>query len=51
MRDKLIHNYFGVDLDQVWLTATIDAPILKSAVIMILTTLQAGRENPSADVQ
>jgi len=24
MRDKLIHDYFGVDIMQVWLTATQD---------------------------
>ena len=26
MRDKLIHDYFGVDIGQVWLTATEDLP-------------------------
>ena len=26
MRDKLIHDYFGVDIDEVWLTATNDCP-------------------------
>jgi uncharacterized protein with HEPN domain len=41
MRDKLIHDYFGVNLDQVWLTATTDIPELKSAVLIILATLQA----------
>jgi len=29
MRNKLIHGYFGVDLDAVWDTATIDIPKLK----------------------
>ncbi len=29
MRDKLIHDYMGVDLDAVWDTATIDIPELK----------------------
>ena len=28
MRDKLIHDYFGVDLDAVWLTARDDVPVL-----------------------
>lgn len=28
MRDKLIHDYFGVDIMQVWLTATEDLPPL-----------------------
>lgn len=36
MRDKLIHNYFGVDLDKVWLTATEDLPFLQEEVAGIL---------------
>ena len=38
MRDKLIHNYLGVDLEQVWLTAKDDIPNLKTAVNEILKT-------------
>ncbi len=45
MRDKLIHDYFGVNLDQVWLTATTDIPKLKIAVTTILATLQADPGN------
>ena len=30
MRDKLIHDYFGVDLDAVWDTAKSDVPALKN---------------------
>jgi uncharacterized protein with HEPN domain len=40
MRDKLIHQYFGVDLDKVWLTARDDLPALKSEVLNILSDLQ-----------
>jgi len=36
MRDKLIHDYFGVDLDAVWLTARDDVPVLKAEVTRIL---------------
>ena len=36
MRDKLIHDYFGVDIDQVWLTAIEDLPVLKAQVEKIL---------------
>ncbi|HDD59763.1 MAG TPA: DUF86 domain-containing protein [Euryarchaeota archaeon] len=36
MRDKLIHGYFGVDLDAVWDTATIDVPSLKERLEEIL---------------
>ncbi len=36
MRDKLIHQYFGVDLNAVWLTATEDLPALKAAIVQLL---------------
>jgi len=41
MRDKLIHDYFGVDIDTVWLTAKDDIPILKDQVKKILQDLGA----------
>jgi len=37
MRDKLIHNYLGVDLDAVWDTAKKDIPVLKKEVKKILS--------------
>ena len=39
MRDKLIHDYFGVDLDKVWLTAIEDLPLLQEEVSAILRQL------------
>ena len=36
MRDKLIHDYFGVDVNQVWLTATLDLPPLAERIKDIL---------------
>ena len=36
MRDKLIHNYFGVDIEKIWLTATEDLPSLKTEVQLML---------------
>jgi uncharacterized protein with HEPN domain len=39
MRDKLIHHYFGVDIDKVWLTAKDDLPTLKVEVKEILAEL------------
>jgi len=39
MRDKLIHQYFGVDIDKVWLTAKDDLPTLKTEVVKILRDL------------
>lgn len=32
MRDKLIHDYFGVDADVVWKTIKDDIPYLKSLI-------------------
>ncbi len=39
MRDKLIHDYFGVDVDTVWLTAQNDLPELKKELIKIIKQL------------
>ena len=36
MRDKLIHDYFGVDIEKVWDTAREDLPVLKEQVVRIL---------------
>ena len=36
MRDKLIHGYFGVDIEKVWDTARDDLPILREQVMGIL---------------
>ncbi len=32
MRDKLVHDYFGVDIDMVWKTAVADLPPLEEAL-------------------
>lgn len=39
MRNKLIHEYFGVDLKLVWLTIQKDIPILKKNIEEILKNL------------
>lgn len=39
MRDKLIHDYFGVDIEKVWLTIRNDIPILKKQIRRILKSL------------
>ena len=39
MRDKLIHDYFGVDIGKVWLTVQVDIPVLKEQVSKILAGL------------
>jgi len=43
MRDKLVHDYFGVDIETVWLTALEDLPPLKAQVAKIL-----GESEPSS---
>jgi uncharacterized protein with HEPN domain len=40
MRDKLMHDYFGVDIETVWLTARDDVPILKTEVTRILREMR-----------
>lgn len=37
MRDKLIHGYFGVDIDAVWDTVKKDIPVLKKQIKQVLT--------------
>ena len=39
MRDKLIHDYFGVDIEKVWITVQNDLPILKKQINHILRSL------------
>ncbi len=40
MRNVLVHQYFGIDLNQIWDTVTIDLPKLKRAIQSILAELQ-----------
>jgi uncharacterized protein with HEPN domain len=39
MRDKLIHDYFGVDIDTVWFTVKKDIPELKGEIKRIIENL------------
>lgn len=39
MRDKLIHDYFGVDLEIVWETIKQDIPFLKTEIIKMVSNL------------
>jgi uncharacterized protein with HEPN domain len=36
MRDKLIHNYFGVDYGAVWDTVKEDIPVLRKEIVKII---------------
>jgi uncharacterized protein with HEPN domain len=52
MRDKLIHGYFGVDIDKVWLTTQDDLPVLKAEVNEMLKQIIApssNKQNSGAD--
>ncbi len=39
-RDRLIHHYFGVNLDIVWTIATLELPLLDSKIDAILKDVQ-----------
>jgi Uncharacterized conserved protein len=39
MRDKIIHSYFTVDLEAVWLVVTEEIPRLKPLLLKILDDL------------
>lgn len=51
MRDKLIHDYFGVDLEVVWRTVQEDLPSMHKAVRRILEDLEGNTDLRSKDVQ
>jgi len=44
MRNVLVHQYFGIDLEQIWDTTNIDLPVLKANVEKILKDLDSGRD-------
>jgi len=41
MRNKLVHDYFGVDTGMVWITATCDLPELKELIAQVISELPA----------
>lgn len=43
MRDKLIHQYFGVDLDLVWETVRMKLPEFKTQISEILKEIEANQ--------
>lgn len=48
MRDKLIHDYFVVDLRRVWETVKADLPALRSRLAEVLTE-ETGRGDEGGD--
>ncbi len=45
MRDKLIHHYFGVNLNTVWKVIKEDLPDLKEKILKIKKDLKTNQEN------
>jgi uncharacterized protein with HEPN domain len=41
MRDRLIHEYFGVDVETVWTTVIESLPPLKATIHVILASLKS----------
>jgi len=41
MRDKLVHDYFGVDLDLVWDVVASELPMARERIIALLGELEA----------
>ncbi len=46
MRDKLIHEYFGVNREVLWKTAQQDIPALKPLIAQVLERETRGRRTP-----
>jgi uncharacterized protein with HEPN domain len=42
MRDKLVHDYFGVDLDLVWDVVASELPRARELIVALLGELEAG---------
>jgi uncharacterized protein with HEPN domain len=48
IRDKLIHDYFGVDLRVVWRTAQEDVPPLRAQIARVASDLSAEMNDGTA---
>ena len=40
MRDKLVHDYFGVDLDLVWDVVAVELPAARTRILALLDELE-----------
>lgn len=45
MRDKLIHDYFGVDLGLVWEVVNSELPAARSQIVALLDELDQGSDS------
>ena len=43
LRNILVHEYFGIDLEEVWATVQRDLPALKAQVQALLRAVETGR--------
>lgn len=48
MRDKLVHDYFGVDLDLVWDVVASELPAARTRIITLLEELKPGEDSGAA---
>jgi uncharacterized protein with HEPN domain len=48
MRDKLVHDYFGVDLDLVWDVVASELPAARTRIIAPLEELNPGEDSGAA---
>jgi uncharacterized protein with HEPN domain len=48
MRDKLVHDYFGVDLDLVWDVVAVELPAARTRIVRLLEELGVGLDSGSA---
>ncbi len=44
MRDRLIHHYFGIDYETVWLTLKQDIPVIKEWMEIIIANEKSSGE-------
>jgi uncharacterized protein with HEPN domain len=45
MRDKLVHDYFGVDLDLVWDVVASELPAACTRIILLLEELNSDEDS------
>jgi uncharacterized protein with HEPN domain len=49
IRDRIIHHYFGVDYEAVFLTVQDDLPVLKQGILSILAEARAAGMPPGRE--
>jgi uncharacterized protein with HEPN domain len=50
MRDRLVHRYFGIDLETVWLTVQEDIPVLRREIGAIFSNEEVNSPKVKGDV-